>query len=970
MLLAAGHGVANLIDYTLLYDRTTFECSSSQGDTLDTLNVTLHDPACSATLRAEDDLVALDERDPNGWPTVNLLKNPSFEGTYSGGGVAPSWATAQFVHAGTYSYAQNTSTARYGASSQQATWSGLSQGDWLHVYQYLALPTDETGATLAAQPYVFSAWYQVTAAAQNTNLVLLLNCYGAGGAGLGSVWSGNFALGAPSGWQRIFWRPTLPAGTQTINAVFQIITSNATNGGTVVLDGAQLEYATFGSVPLWLADILDVNLANTQFNGTAGSGVATSWSASGGASGVTDSLVNTPSLGSLAQQVAAASVAASTTLQGVTQALFIGVPLWNYQLVVDYQVTAALSPGASVMLTCAYADINQQPLTTRTAQSAAGLIADGQWHTLALSIGPAYQSVPSGAYYLLVSAGLYDATDATWNGTVVLGDCFLTPLFGNPDTATALSAQRYPTPYCDASQPGCYTDKRTGLAYRHWRLFGGFIKSADSDYAHGAERDIALQAVEYGTLLQEAQVTITLTQQGDQSAITAAGNYAVSLGYLVGLDYTTYVEAIGTIDSQSFAMGTFKDVLNSIANQTTAAYWVDPYMRLHYISALAQTAPYGLSDTPDLATTFPYTALHVISDSTQTATEEVIEGGPQTSAPQTYTASGVNTTLSAALTSGTQYSALSVATLSAAIPGGTVLTINPGGGSNQQVTVTTAGTAAGATSIPVAAFTANANYATATPVAVGATFTVYGGNAITLVDSVTAAGAALTVGLASNDTLGANGVTAVYAPDTGVITVLTALSASQSVTIIFRYSAPVLLRMQSSAASAAGGVVGRKIFIHNRYSKITSKQSAVDRGASDLATSGKPQPVVTCTVYSPQAPLAQLLIGQAIPFTHAPSGWSQTLLQVQQVKTHVLGNGVLTFDLQLGFFRPDAIILLAQSRKESATAGSNLAGNTILQEVLNVSDGWALTDSIAAQVSNVGTWDLTGSDWDGTTVWS
>jgi len=71
--------------------------------------------------------------------------------------------------------------------------------------------------------------------------------------------------------------------------------------------------------------------------------------------------------------------------------------------------------------------------------------------------------------------------------------------------------------------------------------------------------------------------------------------------------------------------------------------------------------------------------------------------------------SSVQTTLAAALTSGTAYTALSVAALPAPIAAGQQIVI--GSGSTTQAVVASAAAAAGATSISVVSFVANAGYA-------------------------------------------------------------------------------------------------------------------------------------------------------------------------------------------------------------------------------------------------------------------
>lgn len=75
-----------------------------------------------------------------------------------------------------------------------------------------------------------------------------------------------------------------------------------------------------------------------------------------------------------------------------------------------------------------------------------------------------------------------------------------------------------------------------------------------------------------------------------------------------------------------------------------------------------------------------------------------------------------STTLNTALTAGTAYTSLTVPALSGAIANGSTLTIGTGG--TTQTVTTSAYVAPGATTIPVASFTANANYVSGTAVSI------------------------------------------------------------------------------------------------------------------------------------------------------------------------------------------------------------------------------------------------------------
>lgn len=980
MLIAAGPGLASLTSYSQLLDARSFQAQSQQGTTLDTLTVVLRDRSNTATLVEEDDVVALDETDPNGWPTVNLLANPGLTGTYVSG-VAPNW-TAPALSG--YTPSKNTSlgTLSSATTSQQLAVANIANATTAQWYQQVALPRDENAAPLVALPYYASVYVLAITNAVAITPQFALTFYASDGVTqVGQATTAALPIFGTSVWRRIVVSATPPSGAVFARLSILLTSTSATNSYIVLLDAAQLEYATFGqfTVPLTGAVAGAANptaLTNQNLTGAVGAGVASGWYPDdAGAAGVVYSVISAPALSTSAQQIAVSGASPSSYPNSIAQNVTLPNTLWSYALNVRYQVTAAFSAAARVQFGAVYQDVNGNTIAQASVQSAAGLGLSGGWLALALNVGPAFgMSALAGATQLKVYAGLVDATDASVHGTLVVGALSLAPAAVgalNPDMAPASAAGLYPTPYCDANQPGCYTDQgRSGRYYRHLRTFGGYIKQIDTDLSNGPEPQDKLACVEYGTLLQEAPCTLIVSNQTDVSAISAGCAYAVNLGYLVGLDYTTFVQNVGTIDAQAFTQNTIRDLLDYVANETVAAYYVDYYCRLHYGSALAVSAPFNLSDQPDGVTTFPYINCVGTRDSTQTVTEPVIEGGSQTSAPQTYTASGANATLSAGLTNGTPYTALSVNALALAIPQGSILTINIGGGTTQQVT-TSAPANVGATTIAVNSFTANNTYAASTPVAAATTFSIFNGDAVSTVTSVTAAGVAQTVGLTSNDPLGSGSpvITATYAPDQGSVTLQTAIGAAQSISVVYTFDAPVLVRLHQTSSGTTGGAVGRKIFSHTQFSNIHSKTSAINRANAMLRQNSKAIPVVSCAVTTPPTPAGTpLRVGTAVQFTNRTLRYTQQLLQIQQVTTTIGGNGRIYRALQLGFYRPDAIVLLAAAQRDRGTAGSQLSGDTILQDVLSVADGWAVTDSAKAIIGNTGTWNGS-STWNGTSVW-
>jgi hypothetical protein len=464
MLTGIGPGVASLKDYTNFIDVESQSCSSVQGDTLDQAQCTIYDLTSAFTITDEDDLVFLDESDPNGWPTVNLVPtNPSFEAPYSSG-VASGWTGTNTGATGVT--ASQSATAKYGAASQRLALSNVANGTTISISQQVQLPQDEYLAVLGTVdnrnlPYVFSLYLQITAAFTNVTGMLSLQWKDVAFSSISTVTT-PLSLGSTTGWVRVSVSATAPSTAYYAVLSLQLTTTSATNSGTLLMDGAQFEFATFGNVRL----------------------------------------------------------------------------------------------------------------------------ASGQ---------------------------------------------------------TAVQAGMYPTPYCDSTQPGCYVETGiSNLPFRQLRLFGGLIRIAQAEYI-GPARNIEISAVDYSVLLAEAPATLLIQQQSDYNAIQQAVTYAQNQGFLVGLNTTTYVQTIGSIDAHAYSWQTTRDVLTQIANQMIAAFWVDYYKVLHYGPALANTAPFGLSDHPDLSSTFPFAAWKYALDATDSRTTPVIEGSTQLSNPLTELQSGNGT---------------------------------------------------------------------------------------------------------------------------------------------------------------------------------------------------------------------------------------------------------------------------------------------------------------------------------------
>lgn len=903
MLIAFGPGLTGLQDYTQQIWYDTINVATTQGDKIDKFVCTLHDFLNTVTIAAEDDAIVLDETDVNGWPTVNLLANPSFEGTYASG-IAPSWTGVNTGAAGVTASA-NTTAKKVGSAAQQVAISNVANGTNITVEQKVTLPRDENQSVIGTPsstsfgsnplPFYLSVYLYTPTSFSGAFFKLAIDWYTASN-GYITTTSGAQLTNTSGNFTRVSISTVAPSNASYCYVYVQIVTTSATNSGTLVIDGAQFEYATYAyarssTYPL-------AQLDNDSFtHQTSGATICDGWHSDGAIAGTTYAL----NAGG-GQKIICSGVAASGATQAVAQS---GIPLnpaINYTLALTYQITASLSANAKVRFGFEWHDANGNYLGNTTQDSAPGLTAGGL-KSATLSVGP-WGSVfpPAGSAQCKIYAGLVDGTDVTWSGTLVVLSVVVTaaPVASQSPYAetSALRAYMYPTPYCDNNQPGCYTDTgATGLYYRHLRLYGGYVRDPLNDWTKSVECEIEITCGDYTTMLGEAPATLIVKQQQDSAAIAQAVTYAQNQGFLVGLDASTFVSSIAVIDYHIYNWQTTRDVIDHIANQTVAAWWVDAYKRLHYVPALSVSAPFGISDHPDGATSYACESLTIERDSTQSLTQKVIEGSTQLSVAQTYTATGNGATKS---------------------------------------------------------------------------FTINSSLGVSQVDSITVAGTQQTVGLASVNTY-AQGYAALLDPATGIVTFNVAPANGAAIVIMYRFLAPVLVRLHAPKAESSTGTVRRKIHQHEKRTEITSQQAAIDRANADLSANQRARPIATMVINSLDCPVVnQLRAGMAIPITHAGAKLTGTLYQIVEIDITPLGNGYYTRTLKLGFYKPNFILYQFAQQRDQDNSDTAAGSDTVLQDVLSASDGWAMGDSIVATTNTSGVWgDGThaGGTWGGPSTW-
>jgi len=168
------------------------------------------------------------------------------------------------------------------------------------------------------------------------------------------------------------------------------------------------------------------------------------------------------------------------------------------------------------------------------------------------------------------------------------------------------------------------------------RYFAGYIQTKEEiEGQAGYDLDYEIECVDYSWDLEhpEALVDGTYTSKSDQWIIQNAVAACIP-----DIDCTTYVEEVkADTVSREYVQQKPWAVLDDLAALAGAEWYVDygpgpgaQNAYLHYFDAGTNVAPFSLSDSPDLAASFPYKGLHEITEAPQANKVLVIGAGTVT----------------------------------------------------------------------------------------------------------------------------------------------------------------------------------------------------------------------------------------------------------------------------------------------------------------------------------------------------
>jgi hypothetical protein len=231
---------------------------------------------------------------------------------------------------------------------------------------------------------------------------------------------------------------------------------------------------------------------------------------------------------------------------------------------------------------------------------------------------------PAGAVYAQVSFGIAPSINGNNSGSITVTTAQLEPMSFATGNLYVLA---YPTPACNSSQTNCRL-LPDGTCARQARLFGGVVTKADAGGYVGSLRKWDVQVSGYGWMLQKQLLNQSWTNLRDSAIIEQ-----IIATYFARYFTTNHVMQGALLDTFGYQYnGTARDAFDALAGNANYFYWVDDYRDIWYQAPGCSTAQFGLSDTPDNSSTFPYFNYKSSTDGTQLGNATLVTGATNISA--------------------------------------------------------------------------------------------------------------------------------------------------------------------------------------------------------------------------------------------------------------------------------------------------------------------------------------------------
>ena len=246
---------------------------------------------------------------------------------------------------------------------------------------------------------------------------------------------------------------------------------------------------------------------------------------------------------------------------------------------------------------------------------------------------------PAGAASARIFFGISVSVSGTNSGTVTWNTLQFEPMW------FAAKGQAYPSPDCNGvgSPPLLNTPLPDGTTIRQDRKFAGYVVNAQATY-EGTLRTWSVTCNSLSSLLETfflANANFNATFDSVIISTLLSSNYQIpGTGNHTGTTYqlitTNHVVQMALVDYISIDYNTMREVMNNLAGQSGAYFYVDPYFDLHYAPPGYERCQFGLagngtqpnaSPTDGSLPTYPFLNYTWTSDGTQLKNRIVALGG-------------------------------------------------------------------------------------------------------------------------------------------------------------------------------------------------------------------------------------------------------------------------------------------------------------------------------------------------------
>jgi hypothetical protein len=164
--------------------------------------------------------------------------------------------------------------------------------------------------------------------------------------------------------------------------------------------------------------------------------------------------------------------------------------------------------------------------------------------------------------------------------------------------------------------------------------FGGHITTMVPRIRAGIEIDYKITCQDYTILFDKAIINKEWVSQTDTTILADIRTDASP--DLTAFDFSTEVTSQGTIDRFRAPRRTVREALDELAKRAGAVWYVDYDKNLHWFGVEDVYASFGLSDSPDYSSSYPYAHLRKEVDGMSLINRVTVVGGRYLSANTTH----------------------------------------------------------------------------------------------------------------------------------------------------------------------------------------------------------------------------------------------------------------------------------------------------------------------------------------------